>query len=231
MSGLFVTSSGTEIGKTLVTCILAYQLKEQGRALRILKPVVSGLQGVASEETDPGRILTALGHPVTPQTIQKVSRLAFQAPLAPEMASVREGRSYSFEEIISASLDAQSGMSIPGQGQELRIIEGVGGVMAPLIERYTVLDWITELNYSALLVVGGYLGSLSHTLTAASVLQQRGIQLAGIVLSEGLSDPVPLEESKESLRRFIHPRVPIRCLPRLSCYTEAPPLTDLLSWL
>ena len=66
----------------------------------------------------------------------------------------------------------------------MTLIEGIGGVMAPLDARHTVLDWIAALGAPALLVVGSYLGTLSHSLTAAAALRQRGVALLGVVVSE-----------------------------------------------
>ena len=50
-------------------------------------------------------------------------------------------------------------------------IEGVGGIMVPLDGARTVLDWMAALEIPLLLVVGGYLGTISHTLTALDVLR------------------------------------------------------------
>jgi dethiobiotin synthetase len=64
-----------------------------------------------------------------------------------------------------------------------------------------------------LLVVGSYLGTLSHSLTAVAALQQRAVALAGIVVSESEQQPVPPGETAATLARFVGP-VPIRVLHR-----------------
>ena len=64
------------------------------------------------------------------------------------------------------------------------LIEGVGGIMVPLDERHTVLDWMSALRLPVLLVAGSYLGTISHTLTALHVLAQRNLDIAAVVVSE-----------------------------------------------
>src|SRR5690606_14405184 len=93
------------------------------------------------------------------------------------------------------------------------LIEGIGGVMVPLDAKHTVLDWIAELRIPALLVAGSYLGTLSHTLTAAGMLAARGCALAGVVVVESPAQPVTPDETAATLRRFLAP-APIIVVPR-----------------
>ena len=64
MTAHFITSSGTGIGKTLVTAALAWQLRERGRAVRAIKPVISGFAPETAAESDTGIVLAALGEAV-----------------------------------------------------------------------------------------------------------------------------------------------------------------------
>ena len=76
-----------------------------------------------------------------------------------------------------------------------------------------MLDWLAALEAPALLVVGSYLATLSHSLTAVAALQQRGIELAGIVVSESEQQPVPAADTGSTLARFVNPS-PVCVLPR-----------------
>ena len=93
-------------------------------------------------------------------------------------------------------------------------IEGVGGIMVPLDGNRTVLDWMAALNIPLLLVVGGYLGTISHTLTAIDVLSQRKLSIAAIVVSESERNPVELADTVASIARFSD-GVEVIGLPRL----------------
>jgi dethiobiotin synthetase len=74
--------------------------------------------------------------------------------------------------------------------------------MVPLDGRRTVLDWMTALDIPLLLVVGGYLGTISHTLTALDVLAQRKLTIAAIIVSESERATVALDETVASIERF-----------------------------
>jgi dethiobiotin synthetase len=105
----------------------------------------------------------------------------------------------------------------PGGEGGILLVEGIGGVMVPLNEKETVLDWMEHLGWPAILVAGSYLGALSHCLTAASAIRAKGLQLAGIVVSESKENPVPLAETVATIRNFSGD-VPVVALPR-----NAPP--------
>jgi dethiobiotin synthetase len=101
----------------------------------------------------------------------------------------------------------------------------------PLTETKTVLDWIAAVDAPCLLVVGSYLGTISHTLTAAEALRSRGAGVAAVVISESEESPAPPEETGETIGRFL-PDTRIAILPRLSgqdAWRTAPDLTALLA--
>jgi dethiobiotin synthetase len=216
---IFVTSSGTDIGKTFVTLQLIAELTSAGYRVRALKPVASGFDAAAADATDSGLLLRALGLAVTPENLDAISPWRFAAPLSPDMAAVRERRAVSWPELASlcrAPSDA-----------DVTLIEGIGGVMVPLDGEHTVLDWIAAVGAPALLVVGSYLGTLSHSLTAAAALRSRAVPLAGVVVSESLQQPAPLEETVAVLARFLDP-ISVQALPRGSFTPLAPLVAPFL---
>jgi dethiobiotin synthetase len=216
MAMLFVTATGTDIGKTFVTLALLHAARAQGRKARALKPVASGFDPSDVAASDTGRLLRAQHRGVGTAELDAVSPWRFRAPLSPDMAATRERRRIDFGELVKfctaapadarADAPADASADAPADaGEELTLIEGIGGVMVPLDERHTVLDWIGALDCAVVLVAGSYLGTLSHTLTAAHALATRGRALAGIVVSESAEQPVPAEETATVLRRFVGP--------------------------
>jgi dethiobiotin synthetase len=206
MTAVFITSSGTGIGKTFVTLRLIAELVAAKRRVRALKPVASGFDAAHAEGSDSGLLLRAQGLGVTQENLDAASPWRFAAPLSPDMAAARERRSIPFDALVQYCRTA-------GRDPGVTLIEGIGGVMVPLDGEHTVLDWIAAVEAPALLVVGSYLGSLSHSLTAAAVVRQRGVPLAGIIVSESELMPVPTAETAAVLTRFLAP-VPVRILPR-----------------
>ena len=208
MSAYFVTSTGTDIGKTFVTAGLIRYLREAGQPVDALKPLVSGYDSSVVETSDPAVLLRALSRPVSAEEIAALAPWRFRAPLSPDLAAAREGRSVDFDELIAFSRNAIA------SARGMLFVEGVGGIMVPLDARRTVLDWMAALNIPLLLVVGGYLGTISHTLTALDVLAQRKLKLAAIVVSESERNTVELDETVDSITRFSD-GVEVVGLPRL----------------
>ena len=94
------------------------------------------------------------------------------------------------------------------------LIEGIGGVMVPLDDTHTVLDWIAALNIPAVLVSGSYLGSLSHTLTSLDALRRRNIVIKALVVNETPESTVAVKDTMATLKRFAD-NIPVFGLPRL----------------
>lgn len=208
MAAYFVTSTGTDIGKTFVTAALIRYMRESNQPVGALKPIVSGYDSSVAETSDPAVLLAALGRRMSADEVERIAPWRFRAPLAPDLAAAREGRRVDFVELVEFSRAAINGAKGP------LLIEGVGGIMVPLDGRRTVLDWMTALDIPLLLIVGGYLGTISHTLTALDVLAQRKLTIAAIVVSESDRDAVALDDTVASIERFSN-GVEVVGLPRL----------------
>ncbi|HEY0223220.1 MAG TPA: dethiobiotin synthase [Pseudolabrys sp.] len=208
MAAYFVTSTGTDIGKTFVTAGLIRYLRDAGQPINALKPVVSGYDSSVVETSDPAVLLKALGRQVSADEIATIAPWRFRAPLSPDLAAAREGRAIDFDALVAFSQDAVRAAT------GILFIEGVGGIMVPLSGNRTVLDWMAALNIPLLLVVGGYLGAISHTLTALDVLAQRKLKIAAIVVSESERGTVELGDTVASITRFSG-GVDVIGLPRL----------------
>ncbi|MFO0109769.1 MAG: dethiobiotin synthase [Alphaproteobacteria bacterium] len=187
MTRYFVTATGTGIGKTFVTAALAHKTKRPA-----YKPLISGFTLAEAATSDSGQLLVAMNRPVSPETIAEISPWRYEAPLAPSMAAKAEGKSLDVASLIDWSRKIREGF-----------MEGVGGVMVPLQGRQTVLDWMAAIDWPVILVTGSYLGSLSHTLTAISVMKAKNIMLHAVVISESMTDSVGLEATRQALTDFI----------------------------
>jgi dethiobiotin synthetase len=192
----FVTSTGTSVGKTYVTAALIRQARACGKSVSAYKPIVSGFEFERISETDTGALAEALGLQPTAQIVDRLSPWRYRAPLAPSMAARHEGREVNFDRLVEFCREASRSEA------ETVLIEGVGGVMAPIDDVHTVLDWIEQVGASVLLVVGSYLGSISHTLTALEALDRRGARVAAIVVNESSESPATLRETLEEIGRW-----------------------------
>jgi dethiobiotin synthetase len=207
MAALFVSATGTDVGKTFVACALIRALRAQNRAVDAFKPVLSGYDG--PDGSDAARLLEALGRPLS--DLDRMSPLRFAAPLAPPSAARAEGHALTLSDLADRCREriAQTG--------GLLLIEGAGGIMSPLAEGATNLDLAADLALPILLVTGSYLGAVSHTLTALEVIKARKLAVTAIVISESEGDPPALSEITEALQTFA-PGVPALVAPRADAW-------------
>jgi dethiobiotin synthetase len=217
----FVTSTGTDIGKTYITAALTFAARSAGLTARAIKPVVSGFSNLAG--SDSAELLAAQG--LGENQLETVTPWRFTAALAPNAAARREGRSIDFGAIVDFCHRALNGP------EDLVLIEGAGGVMAPLTDDETMLDWMRALGCPALVVGGSYLGAVSHMLTAVAVLRQSGIPIGGVILSESDASIPPgpgLDETAAVVARFTGCEVTPVCRRPANDWRSVPELNAFL---
>ena len=206
MRAFFMTATGTDIGKTYLGCGLIRAWREQGLKVGAFKPVSSGFDPAHAQESDAGQLLIALDRPVSLQTLDTISPWRYAAPLSPDAAAAKEGKHVDYTAVLSAS------RTFLQSTRDVALIEGAGGVMAPLSDEHTMLDWMADLQLPAILVTGSYLGTLSHTLTALEVLKARRVPVALIVMNETAGSTVPLADNAAALSRR-WPTTSVHALP------------------
>lgn len=182
-----------------MTSALIRLARSQNRTVAAFKPVISGFDKREITNSDTGEILAALGEAPTKAAATRVSPWRFMPPLAPNMAARAEGRTLDCAALFAFSRKALQ------ENADVVLIEGVGGIMVPLDDERTVLDWIVAAGAPVVLVVGDYLGTISHTLTAVEVLRAWGVEIAAIVVSEGEGASVPFAETLAEIARWTAP--------------------------
>ena len=152
--GIFVTGTGTGVGKTLVSTGLCLHFQAD-----YWKPVQTG----APTDTDYVRQF------VSEKQIHK-SAYHFQSPLSPNQSADLENKKIKLDQIL------------PPKSRFL-IVEGCGGVFVPLNDKQTQLDLMAQLNFPALVVAQSGLGTLNHTLLTLEALAARNFPVLGLILS------------------------------------------------
>lgn len=198
MRQLFVAGAHTDVGKTWAACAILRAARAKGLRVGALKPVVSGIDEEDWSGSDPGRLLDAMGQPLTRAALDAIAPLRFAAPLSPPMAARLEGR-----ELLGRELAEFCQAGLAASNAELMLVEGAGGVMSPMAEDATCLDLMLALGLPCVLVGGSYLGAISHTLTAIETLRGRGISIEAVVISQsGDADAPDFTQTVESVARF-----------------------------
>jgi dethiobiotin synthetase len=224
MKQYFITATGTDIGKTLVTSAMTHQLRAAGKKVRAIKPVISGYDESNVAGSDTGELLRAQNLPFSPENIEKTSPWRFAAALSPDMAAEAEGAEVDFDALI---------YFCKMQDTDHLLIEGAGGVMTPLTKQHTMLDWMEALGAPVILVAGTYLGTLSHTLSAAHAILGRGLPFKDIILNTSPTSSASPSELGVTLRRLLPKTIMLHDIRRLDSSPDlwkyVPNLLPLLS--
>lgn len=199
MTAIFITATGTDVGKTFVVGSLIRHFRQMGRTVEAIKPVLSGYDPAQAGASDPGILISALGLPFSPESIDRISPWRFRAALSPDLAAKREGRSIDVDAVVAYC------QGVIKQRRDILLIEGVGGIMVPLDDHRTILDVMMALRLPLILVAGSYLGTISHTLTALDSLFRRDMNVLATIVNETPGSSVPLEEAVAAIRRFTEP--------------------------
>ena len=199
---VFITGSGTDVGKTYVSCGVLRAMQRQGRRVRPLKPVLSGVDDNNLDNSDAGQLLLAAGGSL--DDVDATSPWRFRAPLSPDAAAAREGKTVPVDDVV--------GFCTRALHEGPCLVEGVGGVLVPLDDTRTVRDWMKALQLPAVVVTHAALGTLSHTLCAVEAVHHAGLDVAAVVVNAATPmapDGPPLEETVATLQRFLPPTTPV----------------------
>ncbi len=207
MTAIFITATATNVGKTQVVASLIRHLRQSGRTVEAVKPIVSGYDSARAAASDPGVLIAALGLPFSPESIERVSPWRFQAAVSPDLAARYEGRSINVDRVVGFCQSAVE------RHRDVLLIEGVGGIMVPLDDSRTILDVMMALGLPLILVAGSYRGTVSHTLTALDSLFRRDMKVLATIVNETPDSTEPLNEVVASIARFTEPVIGLP-LPR-----------------
>ena len=164
MKPLFITGIGTGIGKTVVAAILAEALQAD-----YWKPVQAGFAG----GTDSEWVESVISNPHT-KILPEAYKLSMAA--SPHLAARAQG--------LVISLNAIEDAYAAFNAQKTIIIEGAGGLMAPLNEESFSIDLAKLLNAKIILVSKNYLGSINHSLLTAAACKAYGLDVAGWIFND-----------------------------------------------
>ena len=201
-AGLFITATDTDVGKTYVTCMIAREMRRRGVRVGAYKPACSGSDTGPEGEprwSDVQALVDACGGGFP---AEHVCPQRFIAPLAPPVAARTEGR------VVDAGL-LRSGAEWWRGRVQLLLVEGAGGLLAPISETDLVADVAADLRFPLVIVARLGLGTINHTLLTIEAAERRRLPIAGIVLNEaepGGADPSAASNADEIAARC---RVPM----------------------
>lgn len=203
MSGLFVTATDTEVGKTFLAAAICAALVRAGGRVVAHKPVVTGLDDPAPAGLRDHELLAAC----TGQRPEDVSPLRFGPPVSPHLAAERAGTPLTRQ----ALLDAARGAAHAG---ETLVVEGIGGLLVPFTrEGYDVRAFAVDLGLPLVVAARPGLGTISHTRLTVDAARAAGLDVRAVVLTPW-ADGDPLADDNRRTLAGLLGGMPVHLLPR-----------------
>ncbi|VFP86475.1 dethiobiotin synthase [Candidatus Erwinia haradaeae] len=182
----FITGTDTNIGKTIVTCALLQAAIRAGYLAAGYKPVASGCT-LTSDGLRNRDALALMNNSNVHINYDQVNPYPFRSPTAPHLASQKEGKKIDFS-MLSAGLLALGSIA------NWVVVEGAGGWLTPLGEKYSYSDWVIMEDLPVILVVGLKLGCINHALLTANVIRQTGLNFLGWIANHPIKNSYYLQD-------------------------------------
>lgn len=188
-AGYFVTGTDTGVGKTLVSCALLHAFALAGKTAIGMKPIAAGCE--AGKWLDVEQLIAAS---TVSAAREWINPYALVPPIAPHIAAKQAGVTIDLAVIQQAFYALQ-------KTADRVIVEGAGGFLVPLGDRYDTRDLACALGLPVVLVVGLRLGCLNHALLTAQAIQASGLPLAGWVANQIDPAMASLAENVDTLQQ------------------------------
>jgi dethiobiotin synthetase len=212
MRGLFVTGTGTGVGKTVLSAALLAAMSAAGMRVCAHKPIVTGLDEHSESGWPPDHGLLASVAGMSPE---EVAPLRYGPAVSPHLAARLAGKTIDPADLIARARAA-------GTGGGRLVVEGVGGLLVPLVDEFTVRDLAAALGLPVLIAADSGLGTINHTLLTLDAARTAGLDVRAVVLTPWPEAPAELERSnRDTIVRFGN--IEVACLG----HVQSPAVADL----
>ncbi|MGH1567522.1 MAG: dethiobiotin synthase [Nitrosopumilus sp.] len=193
MKSLFITGTDTDIGKTYVTAGLAVSLRNLGIDVGVMKPFATGIpqkKGFKSEDLE---ILVNAAQINDSESL--LNPQFFPIPASPYTA----WKNLKIKPKINTIISNFKKLS---HIHSTILVEGIGGIMTPILKNYFVTDLIKDLKIPAILVTRTKIGSINHTIMTVNMCKKYKIQIKGIVINDFDSGGYKTKELTRDLKNL-----------------------------
>ncbi len=219
MKGVFVTGTGTEVGKTVVAAAIARTFAVQGSRVAVFKPAVTGLDKHPADRPKSGHIGRFPAHRCedepdhvllrraarSEQSDEEIAPYRYGPPASPHLAASQAGEEIDSGRLVAAAQGAAA-------GADALVCEGVGGLLVPLTRDYLIRDLAVELALPLVIAASPGLGTINHTLLTIEAARAAALEVAAVVLTPWQQEPSQIEQSNRETIEALG-RVTVETLP------------------
>ena len=205
MKPLFITATDTDIGKTYVCAGLAHSLKKLDIDVGIMKPFACGVKqktGFSSND------LTMLSNASMVNDAEELlNPFFFPIPASPYTAAKNLGVKIDIDYLMKCfrKLD---------KIHDVMLVEGIGGIMTPILKDYAIIDLIKDLEANTIIVTSSKIGTINHTIMTCNMCKNMKIPVKGLIINNFDSAGYPVSDLERDLSALTD--LPVLCsLPHM----------------
>lgn len=194
LRGVFVTGTGTGVGKSVLAASICAALAARGEKVAAFKPVITGLDERDGEWPLDDELLAR--HASAGQSREEVSPHRFGPPVSPHLAAEMADEQI---EPLALAREARE----RAEKADALVCEGIGGLMVPLAGGFVVRDLAVELDLPLVIAAQTGLGTINHTLLTIEAARAAGLNVTGVVLTPWPAEPDEVQRNnRETIGRL-----------------------------
>jgi dethiobiotin synthetase len=198
MNSLFITGTDTDVGKTYVTAGLAVTFRKMGIDVGVMKPFAAGTEQKKGFKSEDVEILSNAAQVNDPEIL--LNPQFFPISASPYTALNNLKIKPNIELILSRFKQLSKLHSII-------LVEGMGGIMTPILQDYFVTNLIKDMKLPALIVTRTKIGTINHTIMTCKMCEKYKIPIKGIVINNFDNDGYNAKELKRDLENLTNVQV------------------------
>ena len=194
LNSFFITGTDTDVGKTYITAGLAVSFRKMGIDVGVMKPFAAGnaqKKGFKSEDIE---ILSRAAQVNDPEEL--INPQFFPIPASPYTA----WKNLKTKPKISTILSSFKKLS---KLHDVLLVEGMGGVMTPILKNYHVTHLIKDMNIPIIIVTRSRIGTVNHTMMTVKMCNEFKIPIKGIIINNFDSDGYKIKELTRDLKNLL----------------------------
>ncbi len=193
LDSLFVSGTDTDVGKTYITAGLGVTLRKMGIDVGVMKPFAAGTPQKKGYKSEDVVILSRAAQACDPEKL--VNPQFFPIPASPYTA----WKNLKIKPKINLVLSSFKKLS---KLHSMLLVEGMGGVMTPILKDYFVTDLIQDMKIPTVIVTRTKIGTVNHTLMTVRMCQKYKIPITGIIINDFDSDGYQVKELTRDLKNL-----------------------------
>jgi dethiobiotin synthetase len=190
LKSYFITATDTGVGKTTITAALALCLKNLGVNVGIMKPFATGTQQKTGFKSEDVSILADSAGITDSENL--INPYFFPIPASPYAAANKLKAEIDINLVLQKFEKLQT-------IHDIVLVEGIGGILTPILKNYCIADLIKDMNLETLIVTSSRIGTVNHTLLTLNAAQKHGLNLRGLIINNVDSSGYDIDELKNDL--------------------------------